>query len=175
MATGSKALEDIIGIVPLTEALRATTSGIPDPFPPEFSVVKPANRVLGDRARRCRPLIPLRHGSGAHERPGRHDDAARVDSLAEADSRADGVSCHLVDCVVEDRPGVKLRCLDVPDAEPAVVVLADLIYAADHFDLLLRFRSQLLLFRHVAPFGGLFAAKVASYHEQSPPGGAELE
>ena len=52
MATA--ALEDIIGITPLTEALRATTSGIPDPFPPEFSVVKPSNRILGDRAKYTR-------------------------------------------------------------------------------------------------------------------------
>jgi hypothetical protein len=47
----SKALEDVIGIAPLTEALRATTSGIPNPFPAEFSTVKPQNRILGDRAR----------------------------------------------------------------------------------------------------------------------------
>ena len=45
------ALEDIIGIAPLTEALRATTSGVPDPFPEEFKRVKPANRILGDRAK----------------------------------------------------------------------------------------------------------------------------
>ena len=49
MAT--KALEDIIGIAPLTEALRATTSGIPDPFPAEFSAVKPQNRILGNKAK----------------------------------------------------------------------------------------------------------------------------
>lgn len=47
----SAALEDIIGIAPLTEALRATTSGIPDPFPKELSAVKSANRILGDRAK----------------------------------------------------------------------------------------------------------------------------
>src|ERR1051325_5090569 len=47
----SKALEDIIGITPLTKALRATTSGIPNPFPAEFSTVNPRNRVLGDRAK----------------------------------------------------------------------------------------------------------------------------
>lgn len=43
--------ESIIGIAPLTEALRATTSGVPDFIPPEFSVVKPANRIIGDRAK----------------------------------------------------------------------------------------------------------------------------
>lgn len=49
MAT--KALEDIIGITPLTKALRATTSGIPNPFPAEFSTVNARNRILGDRAK----------------------------------------------------------------------------------------------------------------------------
>lgn len=49
MATA--ALESILGIAPLTEALRATTSGIPNPFPAELSAVKPANRILGDRAK----------------------------------------------------------------------------------------------------------------------------
>jgi len=49
--SGSVELEAILGITPLTEVLRATTSGIPDPFPPEFAMVKPANRVLGDRAK----------------------------------------------------------------------------------------------------------------------------
>lgn len=45
------ALEDIIGIAPLTEALKATTSGVPDPFPEELKKVKPSNRILGDRAK----------------------------------------------------------------------------------------------------------------------------
>ena len=48
---GSRSLEDVIGIVPLTAALKATTSGIPNPFPAEFAVVKAENRILGDRAR----------------------------------------------------------------------------------------------------------------------------
>ena len=52
MATA--ALESIIGITPLTEALRATTSGVPDPFPAEFASVKASNRVLGDRAKYTR-------------------------------------------------------------------------------------------------------------------------
>ncbi len=48
---GTIALEDVLGVAPLTEALRVTTSGIPDPLPAELSVVKPQNRFLGDRAR----------------------------------------------------------------------------------------------------------------------------
>src|SRR5579883_1789714 len=48
---GTAALESILGVAPLTEALRVTTSGIPDPFPAELSKVKPQNRFLGDRAR----------------------------------------------------------------------------------------------------------------------------
>lgn len=48
---GTASLEQIIGITPLTEALRTTTSGIPDPFPAEFAAVKPSNRILGDRAK----------------------------------------------------------------------------------------------------------------------------
>ena len=31
---GTIALEDVLGVAPLTEALRVTTSGIPDPLPP---------------------------------------------------------------------------------------------------------------------------------------------
>lgn len=48
---GTMALEDVIGIVPLSAALRTTTSGIPNPFPAEFSKVRPDNRILGDRTR----------------------------------------------------------------------------------------------------------------------------
>lgn len=51
---GSASIDDVIGIVPLTEALRTQTSGIPNPFPAEFATVKPSNRILGDRARYIR-------------------------------------------------------------------------------------------------------------------------
>lgn len=50
----SKALESILGYMPLTEALRATSSGVPNPFPQEFFNVKPSNRVLGDKAKYIR-------------------------------------------------------------------------------------------------------------------------
>lgn len=50
----SKALESIIGHAPLTESLRATSSGVPNPFPPELFTVSPRNRVLGDRAKYIR-------------------------------------------------------------------------------------------------------------------------
>src|ERR1051325_3164987 len=46
----AKSLEQVLGFMPLTEALRATSSGIPNPFPPEFFAVNPSNRVLGDKA-----------------------------------------------------------------------------------------------------------------------------
>jgi hypothetical protein len=51
---GSKSIEEIIGIAPLTAAIRVTSSGIPNPFPSQFSTVKPKNRVIGDRARYIR-------------------------------------------------------------------------------------------------------------------------
>lgn len=47
---GTISLDSIIGAPPITALLRATTSGIPNPFPPEFSAVDPRNRFLGDRA-----------------------------------------------------------------------------------------------------------------------------
>lgn len=47
----SVALEKIIGHAPLTEALKATSSGVPNPFPEELFQVAPQNRVMGDRAR----------------------------------------------------------------------------------------------------------------------------
>lgn len=50
----SKAIESILGHVPLTEALRATASGVPNPFPDEFFQVSSANRILGDRAKYIR-------------------------------------------------------------------------------------------------------------------------
>ncbi len=50
----SKSLEDILGFAPLTEALRATASGVPNPFPQEFFNVAPANRIIGDRAKYVR-------------------------------------------------------------------------------------------------------------------------
>lgn len=46
----SKSLKQILGFAPLTEALRTVASGVPNPFPPEFFAVQPANRVIGDRA-----------------------------------------------------------------------------------------------------------------------------
>lgn len=48
---GTVSIEDILGLAPLTEALRATTSGVPDPFPAELDAVKPANKVMGDRGK----------------------------------------------------------------------------------------------------------------------------
>jgi hypothetical protein len=46
----AKALEEILGHVPLTEALRANAKDLPNPFPPELFSVSDSNRVLGDRA-----------------------------------------------------------------------------------------------------------------------------
>jgi Phage major capsid protein E len=48
MAAG-KALEDIIGYVPLTGSIRTTVSGIPDPLPPAFRTT--TRDVLGDATR----------------------------------------------------------------------------------------------------------------------------
>jgi hypothetical protein len=61
---GTISLDSILGAPPITALLRATTSGIPNPFPPEFSAVDPRNRFLGDRAvyRRiygARTTVPL--------------------------------------------------------------------------------------------------------------------
>lgn len=69
---GTTSIENIIGLAPLTQALRATTSGIPDPFPAEFSAVKPSNRILGDRAKWTR-IIGARTTAklAAHGAPGR--------------------------------------------------------------------------------------------------------
>lgn len=50
----SIALEQILGYIPLTEALRVTASGVPNPFPKELFVTPPANRVMGDRAKYVR-------------------------------------------------------------------------------------------------------------------------
>jgi len=46
----AKSLQQIIGQVPLTEALKTVASGVPNPFPNEFFTVDANNRVLGDRA-----------------------------------------------------------------------------------------------------------------------------
>jgi len=45
------ALEEILGFSPLTTALRATSSGVPNPFPDDLFTVAPQNRVRGDRAK----------------------------------------------------------------------------------------------------------------------------
>lgn len=50
----SKSLQTILGYMPLTEALRATSSGVPNPFPQELFNVAPANRIMGDRAKYIR-------------------------------------------------------------------------------------------------------------------------
>lgn len=47
-------LEQIFGWMPLTESLRATSSGVPNPFPAELFNVKPQNRILGDRGKYIR-------------------------------------------------------------------------------------------------------------------------
>jgi hypothetical protein len=49
--TSGVALEDILGYMPLTEALRTKASGVPNPFPAEFFQTAPANKVMGDRAK----------------------------------------------------------------------------------------------------------------------------
>lgn len=50
----AKDLRDIVGHLPLTEALRSVMSGVPNPFPSELFTVKSANRILGDRAKYIR-------------------------------------------------------------------------------------------------------------------------
>ncbi len=50
----SKALQDVLGFLPLTETLRTLASGVPDPFPPEFSQVLPQHRIIGDKAKYIR-------------------------------------------------------------------------------------------------------------------------
>ena len=44
-------LQQILGWAPLTETLRTTSQGVPNPFPKELFSVSNGNRVLGDRAR----------------------------------------------------------------------------------------------------------------------------
>lgn len=48
------ALQDILGHMPLTKALRTKASGVPNPFPDEFFQVEEGNRVIGDRAKYIR-------------------------------------------------------------------------------------------------------------------------
>jgi len=50
----SVALQDIIGFLPLTEALRTVASGVPNPFPADLFNVAPKNRIIGDRAKYIR-------------------------------------------------------------------------------------------------------------------------
>jgi hypothetical protein len=47
-------LNKILGHHPLTSAVRTVASGVPDPFPKEFAVVKPQNRILGNQAEHIR-------------------------------------------------------------------------------------------------------------------------
>lgn len=44
-------LLNILGWAPLTEALRTTSSGVPNPLPDSFFTVKPRNRILGTKAK----------------------------------------------------------------------------------------------------------------------------
>jgi hypothetical protein len=47
-------LNQIIGFMPLTETLKATSSAVPNPFPDEFFTVNPKNRFMGDVAEMVR-------------------------------------------------------------------------------------------------------------------------
>ena len=70
----SKSLEQILGFAPLTEALRTSANGVPNPFPDAFFTVNPANRVLGDQAKYIRlsgerrTALRAKYGSPARRR-----------------------------------------------------------------------------------------------------------
>lgn len=59
----SASLENILGFMPLTEALRTSADSVPNPFPPELFTVKPQNQFLGDRAKYIRISGERRTGS----------------------------------------------------------------------------------------------------------------
>lgn len=79
-------LNEIIGYAPLTESLKTTASGIPNPFPPELFQVRPGNKILGDRAKYIRVTGERRtakfakYGSPSAKRPLRDiaDQAVRM-------------------------------------------------------------------------------------------------
>lgn len=50
----SKSIEQLIGFQPLTNSLRATSQGVPNPFPRELFEVKKGNKKLGDRVKYVR-------------------------------------------------------------------------------------------------------------------------
>ena len=50
----SKSIQQLLAYTPLTKALRATSSGVPNPFPKAFFEVRDKNRVMGDRLKYVR-------------------------------------------------------------------------------------------------------------------------
>lgn len=107
--TPSASLENILGFMPLTEALRATSDSVPNPFPPELFTVKPQNRFLGDRAKYIRITGERRTAS-----------LAKYGSPAKRQSLRD----------VGDQ---NVRCLHVFESVPIDLVTLQKLQAFEHY------------------------------------------